>query len=129
MPTKRPATKSVEKAAPPYVWRGYVNIDLADKQRGAAVSMSESLESVTEAISQACVMGYKLAVTYAAGEECFVASLTGAATDHADSGVMVSARASAVNRAIAAVLIKLEVSGDEGLSPLLKPISGRLFDL
>lgn len=130
MATKRKSTafsKTVD--TPQYVWRGYVNIDLTDGAKKAILAIEGDAAAIEQEFSDVSELGYKIAISFEAVDGCYMASLTGAKTTHADSGVMVSARATTCMRAALAVCAKLRHVGDGGLSPLLKETKGGFTEL
>lgn len=133
MTTKRTNTKSTgqtteAKSAYASQWRGFVNLDLRPADKDKAIQLTTDLLAFWAAVEGCCLGGYRLSVNYSQKENIYTATATGNLDHDTDSGIAVSARSSSPDRAIAAVMIKLE-SAQWNLSNLFEGSAFRPVDV
>jgi hypothetical protein len=117
------------KDGPVNNWRGFVNIDLTDAQKEAAMRLTETNLDFLGNIETAVAAGYRLSVTFTPNDGVYNATLTGQERHETDAGIAVSARSTKVEYAIAAVIVKASDVAGLCLARLFDGTSLRQVDL
>lgn len=133
MTTKRTNTKSTApvtsgKPAGNSTWRGFVNLELRPQDKDKALQMITDPLALWAAIEGVLMSNYRLSIGYSQKENLYTATATGTSEHDTDEGIAVSARASAPDRAIAAVMCKVEVA-QFALAQLFEGTTFRPVDL
>jgi hypothetical protein len=91
-------------------WKGFVNIELTDEMKTEAMAVAGNPIDLFRGVETICNNSFKLSLSFSPTQDVFIATATGNADSGNNEGIAVSARSSNVERAIAALYVKLDVA-------------------